>query len=68
MIEPWERYVMDCEGYDVPVHTTHVRVEARKGMPQPDYRVICTCGWQEKAADRGTAQARGLHHERRPHG
>ena len=30
------------------------------------WRVACSCGWTEKAADQETAQVRGLNHQTRP--
>jgi hypothetical protein len=44
-------------------HLTSVRMESRVGMRQPEFRVTCTCGWEEKALTEQEAAGRGKHHE-----
>lgn len=45
------------------MHKTSVRMESRVGMIQPDYRVICKCGWMDKAISREAAKILGDDHE-----
>jgi hypothetical protein len=37
-------------------HELHIRMESRKGMIQPDYRIICSCGFVEKAISEDDAE------------
>lgn len=43
-------------------HSVRVIEEKRAGMRLPEFRVICHCGWEEKAQTYNEALGRGQTH------
>ena len=48
------------------MHQTQIRTEYREGMQEREYRITCSCGWEEKAQTWSSAQQRAGHHMEKP--
>lgn len=47
-------------------HVPSFHIETRKGMRFPEFRVTCTCGWQDKALTEQEAKSAHTRHVNRP--